>query len=182
MQSIELGSVYLRAVGHDRGVLVAILCVAAAINAGCASGDQSQRLARPTVKPGEFGESGCFFARQAQDFIALDDRNLIVFAPTQSQAYHLQISPPAFDLRFANGLAFVSNKTQVCGYPGDDLVLAEGAGRRRYAITGVWRLEEGALQALRARFAPGEAPKPVEPAAPEGANIERDLATDPSKP
>jgi hypothetical protein len=142
---------------------------------GCATHDWSERRARPSVKPGEFGESGCFFARQAQNFQALDDRNLIVLAPSESQAYHLQISPPAFGLRFANGLAFVSNKIQLCGYPGDALLLDEGGGQRRFSITGVWRLNEDSLQALRARFGHGDAPKPIAPAPPEGASVEREL-------
>lgn len=152
-----------------------MVSLAALVGGGCSTHDSSERPARPSVKPGEFGEPGCFFARQAQDFQALDDRNLIVFAPSESQAYHLQISPPAFGLRFANGLAFVSNKIQLCGYPGDDLLLAEGGGQRRFSITGVWRLNEDSLQALRARFGHGEAPKPIAPAPPEGASIERDL-------
>lgn len=159
----------------NRLAVIAAMGVLALGHGGCASPESSGRPARPVVRPGEFGEAACFFARQAQDFQALDDRNLIVFAPSQSQAYHLQISPPASDLRFANGLAFVSRHTQVCGYPGDDVVVAEGPAPRRHSITGVWRLDDAALQALRLRFGHGEAPRPVAPAAPEGATIEPEL-------
>jgi hypothetical protein len=154
------------------------LLVLASWLAGCAAPQTDTRAPRPTVKPGEFGSSACFFARQAQDFRVLDDRNVIVFAPTKSQAYHVQISPSATALRFANRMAFVSRNTQICGYAGDDLLLAEGPGERRYSVTGVYRLDEASLEALRARFGQAPPPAAAEPEPSEGAEIERDLGGD----
>jgi hypothetical protein len=160
----------MRLRGPLAGAFVAVLAVS-----GCAVQGGEERPQRPFVKPGEFGTPDCFMPRLVRDFTALDDRNLIVFGPGRSEAYHVQVSPPSPDLRFADALAFESRQTRICGYAGDDVVVADG-GRRgdRLSVIGVYRLDERALQGLRARFGIGEpatAPRP-EPGA--GAEIERD--------
>jgi hypothetical protein len=151
--------------------------VAVALVPACGSQESGTRTPRPSVKPGEFGTAGCFFRRQAQDFQVLDDRNLIVYAPGKSNAYHVQISPPAPELRFTNALAFESRNTQICGYAGDDLLLADGPASRQYSITGVWRLDEAALQGLKARFNLDTTPAQPEAQPVEGAEIERELGS-----
>lgn len=156
------------------------LLLIAGFSGGCSTLQSQEQVARPTVNPGEFGTSACFFARQALDFEALDDRNLVVFAPSKDNAYHVQISPPAMDLRFANGVAFASRNTQICGYAGDDLLLVNGASQRRYSVIGVYRLDAAALDALRARFGRVPASAPAEPEPEEGAEIERQLGEHPA--
>jgi hypothetical protein len=154
------------------------IAAAALVAAGCASQAGEARPVRPSVRPGEFGTPDCFVARLARDFVALDDRNLIVFAPGTSDAYHVQVSPSSGDLRFASTLAFESRNTQVCGHAGDRLMMADAGSRgQRLSVTGVYRLDERELDGLRARFgkaAPGETPAP---APGEGAAIERELGS-----
>jgi hypothetical protein len=157
-------------------LLLASLVTAALAHGGCTSQSGQERPSRPSVKPGEFGAADCFTARLVRDFDALDDRNLIVFGPGKSDAYHVQVSPPSPDLRFTDVLAFESRgAARICGHAGDDLLVADAGHRERLSVIGVWRLDERALQGLRARFgasrpAPTPAPQPG-----EGAQIERDL-------
>lgn len=149
-----------------------VLVIAGAISlaltlavAGCAAGVRGAP-ARPTVKPGEFGKADCFYRRQAEDFEVLDDSNFVLYAPGRRDAYHVHISPPSPELRSADALAFRSNNSQVCGHAGDRLFLDEAGGTGRYSITGVYRLDETARDALLARFGrkiqPGRTP-PVQP-------------------
>jgi hypothetical protein len=153
-----------------------LLCLLIALSAaGCSAPDATTRAPKTSVKPGEFGAADCFYSRQAQDFKVLDDHNLIVFAPSRTSAYHVVISPPSPELRFANALGFESRNTRICGYAGERLLLADGPGARPYAVMGVYRLDEAALQGLTTRFGIGETPKQVEPQPADGAEIEKDL-------
>lgn len=143
--------------------------------AGCAAEHGAERPRRPQVKPGEFGTPDCFAPHLVRNFTTLDDRNLIVYGPGKSDAYHVQVFPPSRDLRFAGALAFGSHGSRVCGRGGDDLTVAGAEAQSRVAVVGVWRLDERALQGLRARFgqaAPAGVPRP-EPG--QGAEIEREL-------
>jgi hypothetical protein len=161
--------------------LVGLLIVLSAV--GCSATDATTRAPKPSVKAGEFGAADCFYSRQAQDFKVLDDHNLIVFAPSRTSAYHVVISPPSSELRFANAMGFESRNTRICGYAGDRLLLADGPGARPYAVMGVYRLDEAALQGLSTRFGVGEAPVQTEPQPADGADIEKDLdGNDPTTP
>jgi hypothetical protein len=144
--------------------------------AGCASSGDSERPPRPSVKAGEFGTPGCFLRQSVQNFEVLDDRNLIVFAPRKTDAYHVQVSPSSGELRFTHTLAFESQGSSVCGYGRDGLIVAEtGTGPRRLSITSVYRLDAAALDGLRVRFGKQTVPGATTPKAGEGAEIERGL-------
>jgi hypothetical protein len=144
------------------------IAAAALATAGCTSQAGEGRPARPAVRPGEFGTPGCFAPRLARDFVPLDDRNLIVFAPGTSDAYHVQVSPST--------LAFESRNTQVCGHAGDRLMMADaGSHGQRLAVTGVYRLDERELDGLRVRFGKTMRGATPAPAQGDGAEIEREL-------
>lgn len=148
--------------------------LAVLVLAACAGSGEPRP--RPTVKAGEFGTPDCFLRRAASDFQVLDDRNVIVFAPGRADAYHVQVSLPLTDLRFADTLAFESRSSRICGYAGDELVVAStGSSLRRASVTGVYRLEPAALDGLLARFGRGRPAAKPEPRAGEGAEIERDV-------
>ncbi len=143
----------------------------------CAGGGGEEQPARPFVRAGEFGQADCFLRRTVMDFEVLDDRNLIVFAPSRSDPYHMQVSPASSGLRHATVLAFEASSARICGYAGEALLVEQpGGGLQRLSVIGVYRLDEPALAGLEARFGKAAVPaKPVpQPAA--GAEIERDLA------
>ena len=152
------------------------LLLGAALAAGCASSDEREHPPRPSVRAGEFGTPGCFLRQSVQNFDVLDDRNLIIYAPGKADAYHVQVSPPSGQLRFAHALAFESQGSSVCGYAGDGLIIAEaGTGPRRLSITGIYRLDAAALDGLQVRFGKKSVPGATTPQAGEGAEIERGL-------
>ena len=144
----------------------------ATLVAGCA-GNGSERPPRPSVRAGEFGKPACFLRHTVHDFEVLNDRNLIIFAPGRSNAYHVQVSPPDDGLRFAEALAFQSSSSQICGYAGDSLITGgAGGGPGRLTITGVWRLDTAALEGLEGRFGKQTAPGSTAPTPGKGAEIE----------
>lgn len=163
---------------HAGAVVLALVGMA-----GCSS-DATRDAARestprPSVAPGEFGEADCFVARSVSNFTTLDDRNLIVFAPGKSNAYHVQVNPPSPQLRYAESLGFESRHSRVCGYAGDELIIAAGGGPSRMAVTGVFRLDAMALEGLQARFGKAPPASLQQPQPGMGAEIERDLEAPP---
>lgn len=128
---------------------------ALALIAGCAT-DGAAPPVRPTVKAGEFGTAACFHPRTVFDFDVLDYRNLVVFAPSKADAYHVQVSPPSTELRSAEALSFSTRNARICGYAGDSLTVSSAHARaERLSVMGVYRLDERALDGLLARFGQG---------------------------
>jgi len=127
----------------------AIAVMLALAGAGCASapgpGGKSVSLLPP---PAETGSTACFVRRMVTSFTALDDTNLVVFAPSRSEAYHVRIWPPAAEMSAASAVAFTSRSNQVCGAAEDAVFFDEGRTAPRHAITAVSRLSEGALSWL----------------------------------
>ena len=122
-----------------------------ALLAACA-GRGGDRPPAPAVRGGEFGRPSCFLRDTVHDFEVLDDRDLIVFAPGRANAYHVQVSPPDSGLRFVESLAFWSSGSQICGFAGDSLITGRMGGPERLSVTGVWVLDQRALEGLENRF------------------------------
>lgn len=101
----------------------------------------------------------------------LDRSTLIVYAPTKRQAYLVQISPPASRLPFADGLAFQSRGSQICGRAGESVTLAADS-MRRYAIMDVRRLPAPELDEILSNKDRAETGQGLEPATGEAAEIE----------
>ncbi len=158
---------------------IVVWMAVAMVTGGCASHADGERRPRPSVKGGEFGTAACFPRHSIHDFKILDDRNLIIFAPGKSDAYHVQVSPPAAELRFADALGFESHNSRICGIAGDELIIPDAVARRSYrSVTGVYRLDAPALEGLQGRFGPGPVPGKQTPQQGEGAAIERELDLD----
>ncbi len=153
---------------------VVVMTLVAATLAACAAGGGAGDT-QPQVSREPAGTSACFYRRQVSDFRALDRSNLIVYAPSKSNAYQVQISPPSTDLRFANAIAFSSRSSRICGYAGERIILGSGPSPREYSVIGVYRLDDVGLQRLLETYGIGQAAEPLEPEETEGAEIERDL-------
>jgi len=113
------------------------------------------------------GAPGCFNIRDVQDFRALDRNRLVVFAPNDSRAYQVRISPPSSALRGASRIAFESRSGRICGRAGDSLYF-DRPGAMRFAVTDVRRLDRNAVGML------GDAGGPDA----EGLEPETDTAAD----
>ena len=142
---------------------------------GCATQDGAEATADKADET-ILGTAACFYQRQVSDFRALDRSNLIVYAPTKSNAYQVIISPPSMSLRSADAIAFKSRSSRVCGYAGERVLLDGRGSGREFSIVSVYRLDEMAHDALLAQYGIG---KPdMEPEETTGAEIERDIQTD----
>ena len=136
---------------------------------GCAAVPDSS-VDEGAINAGSTSNQACFYKRQVQDFEVLDRSNFIVYAPNKSRPYHVRISPPSTDLKFANALAFSSRGNRICGYAGDTVLIGV-RNDRRYSVTGVYRLDEIMLEQVLGAY--GNVDIETEPT--EGAEIERDL-------
>ena len=86
------------------------------------------------------GTPGCFYIRDVQNFRVIDRSRLIVFAPNDSRAFQVRISPPSSALRGAPGIAFESRSGQICGRAGDRIYF-DAPGGTRYSVADVRRLD-----------------------------------------
>ncbi|MBL8643060.1 MAG: hypothetical protein JNK21_03935 [Rhodospirillaceae bacterium] len=101
--------------------------------------------------PGRLPETTnqCIFFRTLYDWKALNNSNLIVWAPTRNHPYHLQLDRPCFGLRFAHSIGFTSRDSRLCGYGGDSVLVESGGGRPdRCPIGAITKLTEESLKSL----------------------------------
>ena len=126
--------------------------------------------------PHSAASSDCFYQRRIDNFEVLNDSNLFVMEGRR-RVYHLEVSPPSFDLRHAFRLEFESTTGRVCGNPGDRLKVSNGSfSSFPLSVIGVYRLDETTQAAVRAHFGQ-TTPLPVPPENKEAEAIE-ELITD----
>lgn len=159
---------------HDVGLLVPLGLLGVILAGGCTVGTSREDSQRAAARE-PAGTSACFYRRQVSDFRVLDRSNLIVYAPSKSNAYQVQISPSSTELKFADAIAFSSRRNRICGYAGDRLIIGSGPSPREYSVSGVYRLDEVGLQRLLELHGIGKPGEPLEPEETEGAEIERDI-------
>lgn len=123
--------------------------------------------------PSLTGKPGCFYARDAQDFRVLGTGSLLVFAPDAAHAYQVTITPAAWELRSAFGIAFAGSGGRICGAAGDRLFVDGGGSRQGYSVIAVNALDRAAVELLTGRARDPKAPPPA-PAGAPGAAIETD--------
>jgi hypothetical protein len=156
-------------------LLVTVLALAvAACTPAMRAGEGARARPPPIPPPAETGSDGCFFVRDVQDFRALDQSNLIVYAPTKAQPYHVRINPPAPELRSADRIAFTSRNSRICGYAGDALIIDSAGSPRRNSVLAVSRLDAAGLQRLLEWGSPPDA-SAVTPAVPDDPPVQSDL-------
>ena len=70
------------------------------------------------------GTLDCVFFRSIYDWRAIDRYNLIIWAPSRSSPYRVQLDRPCDGLRFTDTIAFSSNLDgRLCAYGGDAVVV-----------------------------------------------------------
>jgi hypothetical protein len=102
------------------------------------------------------GKNECVFARTINDFKVLDRNKMIIWAPTRSRAYLVELSMPMPELKFANTIAFVdrNHDGMLCGYGMDRIVAVDsGPGFRTPAtVMGMKRLNDTDLAQLEQQY------------------------------
>jgi hypothetical protein len=102
------------------------------------------------------GGNDCVFARTIHDFKVLDRDKMIIWAPTRSKAYLVELSMPMPELKFANTIAVVdrNHDGMVCGYGMDRIVAVDSSPgfRTPATIMGMKRLDDAALAQLEQQY------------------------------
>jgi hypothetical protein len=101
-------------------------------------------------------KNDCVFTRSIYDFKALDRNNLVIWAPSRSKAYLVQLSMPLPEIKFANRLAFVdrNHDGMLCGYGMDRIVVADSSAafRTPTTILGMTRLDDAGIAQLEEKY------------------------------
>ena len=157
-----------------RSICHLLFLLAGTILAACTSVEEPDA---ESTGDGSGNLSSCFVARQASNWDVLDRSNLIVYAPNQSNAFRVQISPPSMELRSAQALAFSGRSSRICGFAGDQVVVGRGRSGRTHSVINVLRLDERELENLQRRFGklPADESAPVPEESP-GAEVTEDVA------
>ena len=151
-----------------------LLLVQGGLIAGCAA-DGFQKPADGGFANHSAG-SDCFYARDVGSWRVLDRSSLIVYAPSKSHAFRVQMAPGASDLRWTDSLAFISRSNRICGHAGDRIVMPTGSIKRSYSVIDVRRLDQVALEGLLGGYGEAGQPGSPEPGKSPGAVIERELS------
>ena len=129
--------------------------VFAAIALSMAAGASAPAFAS-TDTSSRAGGNDCVFARTINNFKVLDRDKMIIWAPTRSKAYLVELSMPMPELKFANTIAFVdrNHDGMLCGYGMDRIIVADsGFGfRTPSTILGMQRLDAAGLAQLEQQY------------------------------
>lgn len=130
-------------------------CMLAAVvaAAGLAVGASSAQATTTHSSP-RAGKNECVFTRSIYDFKALDRHNLVIWAPSRSKAYLVELGMPLPELKFANRLALVdrNHDGMLCGYGMDRIVVADSSFAQPATIMGMTRLDDAGLAQLEEKY------------------------------
>lgn len=129
--------------------------VAAGIDLGGAPSAHATTNQATTDSTSRAGKNECVFTRSIYDFKALDRNNLVIWAPSRSKAYLVELSMPLPELKFANRLALVdrNHDGMLCGYGMDRIVVADSSFAQPSTILGMTRLDAAGLAQLEEKYA-----------------------------
>ena len=131
--------------------MLLIAALAVSIGAGASA------HATTATDKSRIGKNDCVFASTINDFKVLDRNKMVIWAPTRSKAYLVELSMPLPELKFANRIAIVdrNHDGMLCGYGMDRIVVADSsaAGFRTPAtIMGMKRLDDAELAQLEQQY------------------------------
>ena len=154
---------------------VALLSMSALANAG--EEDQAKDIATAASKSTEPKGGDCVFARTIDNWNAIDDETLLIYAPSRHQPYLVKLWTPVFGLRseFSIGVQDADNDGQLCDYSRDSIIVRSPAGHPdRYKVRTLTRIDEAQAQALidssKQKRKQGEAPATL----PEQSDVKSD--------
>ena len=128
-------------------LMFAVALAAAGIGLGATS-------AQATTSSARSGKNECVFTRSIYDFKALDRNNLVIWAPSRSKAYLVELSMPLPELKFASRLALVdrNHDGMLCGFGMDRIVVADSSFAQPSTIMGMSRLDAAGLAQLEEKY------------------------------
>ena len=113
--------------------------------------DKAAEIAAAASKPSEPQGGDCVFARTIDDWNAVDNETLIIYAPTRHDPYLVKLWQPVFGLKseFTLGIQDADNDGRLCDFSRDAIVVRSPAGTpERHTVRTLQRLDEAQAQAL----------------------------------
>jgi hypothetical protein len=98
--------------------------------------------------------SDCVFFRSLYDWQVLDDHNMVIWAPSRKDAYHVYFMTPLVGLNFSIKLAFVDkdHDGRLCGFSRDEIVVPDRAFPQRTTITAMKHLDADGIAKLEEQY------------------------------
>lgn len=92
----------------------------------------------------------CIFSRMVDDFEVIDNRTLVVYAPTRKVPYLVELFFPEPGLKFEHTLGFQDRNSdgRICGYGGDSIIV-EGPISNRITISSITRVDPEHVKQLK---------------------------------
>jgi hypothetical protein len=92
----------------------------------------------------------CIFSRTVDDFEIIDNRTLVVYAPTRKAPYIVELFFPEPGLKFEHTLGFQDRNAdgRICAY-GGDAILVQGPISNRITISSISRVDPEQVKQLK---------------------------------
>jgi hypothetical protein len=130
--------------------VMALTCLLAPAHAAVDEVKKDEAAAAPKKN-----RESCVFSRSVRDWRALDDTNLVVWAPNDQQAYHVKLALPLFSARFDWKLAFIDGDQdgRICSYGRDSIGESDRSPTgQRSSITSITRLDPESIAKLEEQY------------------------------
>ncbi|MGE0115589.1 MAG: DUF6491 family protein [Steroidobacteraceae bacterium] len=108
-----------------------------------------------TDKNDDKATRACMFASQPNTWTVLDDRQLVLWGPTQKDAYLVKLFSPLNDLRFSETVAFIDgdHNGMICGNGGDKIAVGSSTiPSLPSTITYMRKIDDAELLALSEKY------------------------------
>jgi hypothetical protein len=96
----------------------------------------------------------CVFFSSVYDWQALDDTNMVIWAPSRTTAYHLELSMPLPGLKFAHTVGFIDGTRdgQLCSFGFDAVTMGEDSIPQKSTIRSLTRLDAAGITQLEEKY------------------------------
>jgi len=121
-------------------VLVAVVVIVGL--ASCATQDDSSKTIPSSG-------NDCFWANSIHNWKVIDDESLIVWSPSRSCPYLVELARRCLSIRFTEDLGFYDRDGRICPY-GGDAVIVPGPTGDRCSIASIRRISPDELNVLLA--------------------------------
>ena len=110
---------------------------------------------KSATKPEFLRGSDCVFFRTLYDWQALDDSNLVIWAPGRRDAYQVQLSAPLFGINSEWRVAFVDadHDGRLCGFSTDKIAIGDRSSfPQQSTISAMKKLDAAGLAKLEEKY------------------------------
>ena len=150
---MNLRYVRIAAMTHSRTCkpILALLVTTLAASACTATTPDKTSHGKPSTA---LQGSDCIFFHTLYDWQSLDDHNMVIWAPSKRDAYHVYFMAPLIGLNFSLKLAFVDkdHDGRLCGFSNDEIVVNDTGYPQRVTITAMKHLDAEGIAKLEEQY------------------------------